>query len=322
VIRHIRRHILRRAAEEEWGQVRASERDPTSGWYGQGPDDTTQPYAPRGQGTQRGGTQRPRRSRPRDPSGTARAARSTRPQKSRRRWPIRLAKTFTVIVVLLIIVAGSLWLITPSVSQAPALVQEQAVQHGISYPGVQPPLRFTDALVATEDHRFYSNFGVDLFAVARLLAGKITGHADQGGSTLEQQLAKNLYTTGRSGFTAEAEQVVLAVKLNTGYSKAQILQMYAEVAYYGDNYYGLRSASCGYFGVEPAQLSWPEAAVLAGVVNAPTIDDPRTNPQNARAREQHVVTRLVAVGDLTQAQGTAVLGQSINLVPKGTGCAS
>ena len=196
------------------------------------------------------------------------------------------------------------------------------MQHGISYPGVQPPQRFTEALVATEDHRFYSNSGVDLFAVARLVAGKITGHADQGGSTLEQQLAKNLYTTGRSGFTVEAEQVVLAIKLNTSYSKAQILQMYAEVAYYGDNYYGLRSASCGYFGVEPAQLSWPEAAVLAGVVNAPTIDDPRTNPQNARAREQHVVGRLVAVGDLTQAQGTAVLGQSINLVPKGTGCAS
>ena len=225
-----------------------------SGWYGPRPDDTTQPYAPRGQGTQRGGTQRPRRPRPQDPSRTTRATRTTRPLKSRRRWPIRLAKTLTVIVVLLVIVAGGLWLVTPSVSQAPALVQRQAVQHGISYPGAQPPQRFTEALVATEDHRFYSNFGVDLFAVARLIAGKITGHSDQGGSTLEQQLAKNLYTTGRSGFTVEAEQVALAIKLNTSYSKAQILQMYAEVAYYGDNYYGLRSASCGYFGVEPAQL--------------------------------------------------------------------
>jgi membrane peptidoglycan carboxypeptidase len=295
-----------------------------SGWYGPGPDDTTQPDAPRGQGTQRGGTQRggTRRPRPQDPPRATRTTRTTRPLKGRRRWPIRLAKTLAVIVVLLVIVAGGLWLVTPSVSQAPSLVQEQAVQHGISYPGVQPPQRFTEALVATEDHRFYSNFGVDLFAVARLAAGKVTGHSDQGGSTLEQQLAKNLYTTGRSGFTVEAEQVVLAIKLNTSYSKAQILQMYAEVAYYGDNYYGLRSASCGYFGVEPAQLSWPEAAVLAGVVNAPTNDDPRTNPQNARAREQHVVGRLVAVGDLTQAQGTAVLGQSINLVPKGTGCAS
>jgi len=296
--------------------VRASDRsarDPVSGWYVPAPDDSTQPYARRG----------PRAGRPPvSRTGSERARRSTRPLKPRRRWPRRVLKTLAVVVLVLVIAGGSLWLITPSVSQAPALVQEQAVQHGISYPGVQPPQRFTQALVATEDHRFYSNPGIDLYAVARLIAGRITGHTDQGGSTLEQQLAKNLYTTGRSGFTVEAEQVVLALKLNVSYSKAQILQMYAEVAYYGDNYYGLRAASCGYFGVEPAQLSWPEAAVLAGVVNAPTVDDPRTNPQNARAREEHVVARLVAVGDLTQAQGNAVLRQHLDLVPTGTGCAS
>ena len=244
---------------------------------------------------------------------------NTRPLK-RRRWPRRLLKTVAVIIVLLAIVFGGLWLVTPSVSQAPSLVQQQAVQHGISYPGVQPPQRFAEALVATEDHRFYSNPGVDPLAIARLFAGDLIGRSDQGGSTLEQQLAKNLYTQGRSGISVEAEQVLLAIKLNTSYTKAQILQMYAEVAYYGNNYYGLRAASCGYFGTEPAQLSWPEAAVLAGVVNAPTIDDPRTNPQNARARETHVVGRLVAVGNLTPAQGKLVLDQRLNLVD--TGCAS
>ena len=276
-----------------------------AGRYG---SDATLPYA-----------QRARRPRPPRNQGPPRNPRNTR-RLERRRWPVRLLKTLTVGIVLLVIVVGGLFLITPSVSQAPALVQEQAVQHGISYPGVQPPPRFTEALVATEDHRFYSTPGVDPLAVARLIAGKLTGHSDQGGSTLEQQLAKNLYTTGRSGLTVETEQVVLALKLNMSYSKAQILQMYAEVAYYGDYHYGLRDASCGYFGTEQAQLTWPQAAVLAGVVNAPTIDDPRSNPQNARAREQHVVARLVAVGDLTQAQGSAVLAQQLNLVPQGTGC--
>jgi penicillin-binding protein 1A len=283
--------------------------DGYSDGYGGGSydSDATLPYA-----------QRPRRPRAPRSQGPARNGRTTRPPK-RRRWPVRLLKIFTVVVVLLAIVVGGLFLITPSVSQAPALVQEQAVQHGISYPGVQPPQKFTEALVATEDHRFYSTPGVDPLAVGRLIAGKLTGHADQGGSTLEQQLAKNLYTMGRSGFTVEAEQVVLAVKLDISYSKPQLLQMYA---YYGSNHYGLRNASCGYFGVEPAQLTWPEAAVLAGVVNAPTLDDPRTNPQNARAREVHVVGRLVAVGDLTQAQGAAVLAENLNLVPVGTGCSS
>jgi penicillin-binding protein 1A len=227
-----------------------------------------------------------------------------------------------VLVILVVVVGGGLWVFTPSVSNAPALVQTQAVSHGISYPGVQPPARFTEALVATEDHRFYSTPGVDPLAVARLIGGDITGHTDQGGSTLEQQLAKNLYTLGRSGFLVETEQVVLAVKLAQKYSKAQILQMYAEIAYYGSNYYGLQAASCGYFGVQPSQLSWPEAALLAGVVNAPTADDPRTNPENARSREVHVVGRLVAVGVLTAAQAKTVLAQNLNLVPEGTGCHS
>ncbi len=278
-----------------------------AGSYG---SDATLPYA-----------QRPRRPRPPRGQGPARTGRTTRPPR-RRRWPVRIFKVLSVVIVLLAIVVGGLFLITPSVSQAPALVQEQAVRHGISYPGVQPPARFTEALVATEDHRFYSTPGVDPLAVGRLIVGKFTGHPDQGGSTLEQQLAKNLYTAGRSGFTVEAEQVVLAVKLNMNYSKPQILQMYAEIAYYGGNYYGLSAASCGYFGTEPAQLTWPEAAVLAGVVNAPTVDDPRTNPQQSRAREVHVVARLVAVGDLTQAQGAAVLAQNLNLVDSGTGCSS
>jgi membrane peptidoglycan carboxypeptidase len=242
-----------------------------------------------------------------------------------RRWPRRLRRTVKVILILVMAGAlafGVLFLITPSVGDAQTLVQEQAAQHKIIYPGVQPPARFTQALVATEDHRFYSNPGVDPFAVARLIVGKLTGHPDQGGSTLEQQLAKMLYTSGRSGLTVEVEQVMLAVKLNISYSKPQVLQMYAEVAYYGNGYYGLQSASCGYFGTEPSQLSWPQAAMLAGLVNAPTADDPRTNPANARAREVHVVGRIVAVGDLTQAQGSAVLAQSLELVPQGTGCAS
>lgn len=276
-----------------------------AGSYG---SDATLPYA-----------QRPRRPRAPRRQGAARTGRTTSPPR-RRRWPVRIFKVLSVVIVLLAIAVGGLFLITPSVSQAPALVQEQAVRRGISYPGVQPPARFTEALVATEDHRFYSTPGVDPLAVGRLIVGKLTGHPDQGGSTLEQQLAKNLYTAGRSGFTVETEQVVLAIKLNVSYTKAQILQMYAEVAYYGNNYYGLRAASCGYFGTEPAQLSWPEAAVLAGVVNAPTVDDPRSNPQNARARETHVVGRLVAVGDLTPTQGKLVLDQRINLVD--TGCAS
>ncbi len=273
------------------------------------------------------GDTKPYRRSPRPPrkgsgSGGSGGARASRAPRTGRRWPKRLLKTVVVLVVVLGVAFGGLWVFTPSVANAPAVVQQQAVSHGISYPGVQPPTRFTQALVATEDHRFYSTPGVDPLAVARLIAGDLTGHNDQGGSTLEQQLAKNLYTGGRSGWTVKLEQVMLAIKLDQKYTKAQILQMYAEIAYYGSNYYGLQAASCGYFGVHPSQLSWPEAAFLAGVVNAPTLDNPRTNPENARNREAHVVERLVAVKVLTAAQGKAVLAQHLNVVPVGTGCTS
>jgi membrane peptidoglycan carboxypeptidase len=85
-----------------------------------------------------------------------------------------------------------------------------------------------------------------------------------------------LYTPGQAGLSAELTQIALAVKLNATYSKATILRAYAEVAYYGHGYYGLQAASCGYFGRQPSQLTVNQGAMLAGVVNAPSVDDPVT----------------------------------------------
>jgi penicillin-binding protein 1A len=167
--------------------------------------------------------------------------------------------------------------------------------------------------VSTEDHRFYSEPGIDVFAIGRLIAGRITGRPDQGGATLYQQLAKMLYTPGRSGIAIEAEQVGLGIKLDLAYPKWQILQMYADVAYFGHNYYGLGAASCGYFGVTPARLSWPEAAMLAGLVQAPSADDPIAHFAAARARESHVLGRLVATGHLSQAQAVGFYRQPLDL---------
>jgi len=209
-----------------------------------------------------------------------------------------------------------LWFATPSASEAVKLAEEQAAQHGIPYPGPQVPANFARPLVATEDHRFYSEPGVDIFAVGRIVSSKITGGGDQGGATIEQQLAKMLYTPGQSGFITEAKQVVLAFKLNVTYSKQQILDLYAEVAYYGHGYYGLQQASCGYFGHPASQLTVVQGAMLAGVVNAPSLDDPISDPASARARLEHVIGRMEAVGYLTPAQGRQALAAPLGIVPR------
>jgi membrane peptidoglycan carboxypeptidase len=244
------------------------------------------------------------------------------PRRRRARRVLRRLAIAVVVLVLLCIVAfGGLMAATPSAGNARQLAAEQADAHHVVYPGPPVPARFAAALTATEDWRFYSEPGIDLYAVARVGFGYVTGHGIGGGATLYQQLAKLLYTQGQSSPKDEATQIALAVKLYLTYSRPQILQMYTDVVYFGNGFYGLRQASCGYFGVEPTSLSWPQAAMLAGMVQGPSVDDPLNHPANARIREKHVIGRLVATGKLTQAQASAALAVPLSsLVADAGGC--
>jgi membrane peptidoglycan carboxypeptidase len=234
------------------------------------------------------------------------------------RWLLGLV---LALLVLAVIAFGVLFALTPSVGNAPALARAIDTAHHVAYPGPPVPPLFAESLVATEDHRFYSEPGVDIYAIARVAASQITGHGDQGGATLYQQLAKMLYTSGQTGFSVEVKQVMLGIKLDLAYSKARILRMYADVAYFGHGYYGLAQASCGYFGTVPAGLTLPEAATLAGLVQGPSADDPIAHYARARAREAHVLGRLVDTGKITQAQSTAAYAQQLRLVGgSGTSC--
>jgi penicillin-binding protein 1A len=238
-----------------------------------------------------------------------------RPRRLRRRIR-RTAAALGALALLAVAAFGSLLLITPSAGRAQAIVRARDRAYHAAYPGPPVPARFAAALVATEDHRFYSDPGIDPIAVGRVALGYLTGHGgQQGGATITQQLAKMLYTPGHSGLASEIEQVVMAVKLNFSYSKAQILQMYADMAYFGQDHYSLGAASCGYFGVMPSRLTWAQAAVLAGLVQAPSAYDPLTHRALAREREVHVLSRLAATGRLSQAQASAALAQPLRLLP-------
>jgi membrane peptidoglycan carboxypeptidase len=236
--------------------------------------------------------------------------------RPKRRWWVRLLRLATACVVLVVclslLVLGGLLLLTPSVGGAPAIAAAQDASHHVAYPGPPVPANFITALKATEDHRFGEEPGIDPFAVLKAGFGFVVHTSDPGGATIYQQLAKMLYTPGETGVKVEAKQVALAVKLRYSFTGAQILQMYADVAYYGGGFYGIQAASCGYFGVEPAGLSWPQAAMLAGVVNGPSLDDPLANPDNARFREEHVFQRLTDTGALTQAQASQALAVPIS----------
>jgi penicillin-binding protein 1A len=241
----------------------------------------------------------------------------------RRRWKVlrRLLAALMVLVTLCVATFGLLLLITPSVNNAPALAQAIDRSHHVVYPGPPVPALFAESLLATEDHRFYAEPGVDVFAITRVIAATITRRGDQGGATLYQQLAKMLYTPSGGGLNVEVEEVILGIKLDLTFSKPEILRMYSDVAYFGHGYYGLPAASCGYFGTTPAGLTLPEAATLAGLVQGPSADDPIAHYAVGRAREAHVLGRLVATGKISQAQSTAAYAQRLPLVGgSGTGC--
>ena len=251
--------------------------------------------------------------------GTPRVRRSPAPGGGPRpprlpRWLRRVLIAVLAVALVAMLAFVALLVVTPSVSNAPSLAQAFDRAHGVAYPGPPVPSRFAAALVATEDHRFYSEPGFDPIAIGRVIIGRVTGQPDQGGATLYQQLAKMLYTPGRAGVAVRAEQAILGIKLDVSYSKPQILQMYADVTYFGHGYYGLAEASCGYFGVAPAGLSWAQAALLAGLVQAPTADSPIAHYPVARAREAHVLGRQVATGTLTQAQAARAFRTPLRLV--------
>ena len=242
------------------------------------------------------------------------------PRRRGRRFLYRAILTIATLAACLLIGFGILLLVTPSAGQATAIAARIAREHHEAYPGPAVPGNFARPLIATEDHRFYSEVGgIDPLALAHMAASAITGGPDEGGATIEVQLAKMLYVGANSsaGDTIgnKLTEVALAVKLDAMYGKPEILRLYAEVAYYGHGYYGLQQASCGYFGHPPADLTVTQGAMLAGIVNAPTYDDPITYPAQARARLAHVIGRMVAVGYLTPEQGSAALSAPLNLTP-------
>ena len=228
----------------------------------------------------------------------------------------RLRRRVVLCFVDLIGVATALVMLTaPGVLDAPARVAAVDTAHHSHPVDVTVSDRIAMATVAAEDERFYSHHGIDTPGLLRAAWGVVT-RVDLGGSTIDQQLAKVLYTNGDAGFLSRVSQTAIALKLEAHYTKTAILSMYLDAVYYGHGYYGIAAASTGYFGVSVAQLTWPQAALLAGLPQAPSLLDPYRDLSLARQRQQYVLGRLVATGALTSAQAQAAALAPLALRPQ------
>ena len=164
---------------------------------------------------------------------------------------------------------------------------------GVSIPLQELPPHLPRALIAIEDRRFYSHHGVDLVGIGRaLVANSMHRGVAQGGSTLTQQLAKNLFLTQERTFTRKLQEAVLAFWLERKFTKAEILELYLNRVYFGAGAYGVEAAAQRYFGKSARQLTLPEAAVLAGLVKSPSRLAPSRNPEGAERRAQVVLAAM------------------------------
>ena len=176
----------------------------------------------------------------------------------------------------------------------------------VSYADISPDL--IHALIAIEDVRFYEHSGIDLRALFRVAKGVATGNSDMGGgSTITQQLAKNLFPRGENLSKSQLvvrklQEWVTATKLEYNYSKDEIIAMYLNTVFFGHNAYGVKKATETFFGKEPNEITIEEAALLAGVVNAPTKFSPKRHPDNAMNRRNLVLKRMESCDYITEAE--------------------
>ena len=265
-----------------------------------------------------------------------------------RPWYIKLLSslaTFIVVILLYLIAVdiNLLWLFgkSPSMStivntrpaQASEIYSADSVMIGKFFSENRTPVKYEDvnpifweALIDTEDERFYKHFGVDFQAFGAALKDYVVHHDARGASTITQQLAKNLfrvrteYSTGLLGnipgikmLIMKTKEWITATKLEMNFSKEEILTMYANTVDFGSNAFGIKTACKTYFGTTPKDLTPDQAAILVGMLKATTYYNPRINPENSLSRRNVVLGNMLNRGHLTKEEYNSLKALPITL---------
>lgn len=171
------------------------------------------------------------------------------------------------------------------------------------------PIYYKNAVIAVEDHRFYKHGAIDPIAIARAIYSNIKSlKFREGGSTITQQTAKNLYFISEDDVVSrKVAEILLGMDLEKNYLKDDILELYINTIYFGDGYYGIKQACNGYLNKEPQDMTISDATMLAGIPNAPSIYAPTQNPDLTISRQQKVISSMVKYNYLTQDEADGIV---------------
>ena len=173
---------------------------------------------------------------------------------------------------------------------------------------------YLKAVIAAEDRRYYSHGAVDLVGFSRAMYNNIISmKLKEGGSTITQQLSKNIFLDQRAEIDRKIKELFYSIELEKKYSKDDILELYVNTSYFGAGYYGIGPATKGYYDKIPEKLSLNEAAFLAGVPNAPSVYNPYEHYDLAVQRRNIVLKKMVFNGDITQQEAIIVYNERLNV---------
>jgi penicillin-binding protein 1A len=242
-----------------------------------------------------------------------------------RKWWI---KRVALVTVLVLITSAMAFLYAPLPFDPPAPLQTVFVydrdgnliarirpdEDRVVLPLEKIPPRVRQAVIASEDERFYNHGGVDFKAILRAAWNDVRGRPIQGGSTLTQQLVKEYYVGGGRSIWRKIREAALALRLERKYTKDEILEQYLNVIYLGDQAYGVEAAARRYFGKSIADVTLAEAALLASIAPAPARYNPRLDLEAARIRRDRVLERMVVNDFITRGEATEARKEEIRLV--------
>ena len=224
-------------------------------------------------------------------------------------------KKLLIILFVLLLVSGTVILII-GYSNYSSLIREESLVSRMNdvsnmenfVPYSELPENYVNAVIAVEDHRYYEHGAIDIIGIGRALyTNLINFELQEGGSTITQQVAKNVILGQDQTFIRKISEIFAAFDLENNYSKEEILAFYVNSAYFGDGYYGIYDASMGYYNKEPKDLNLDEASMLAGVPNAPSVYAPTVNPDLAKQRQRHVLNKMVEYGYITQEEADMII---------------
>jgi penicillin-binding protein 1A len=226
-----------------------------------------------------------------------------------RRWALALLAVLALVSPSLM----TLWVWTPSGQDVQQRVKSSTDHHGvILLEPDQVPGLLAEAVVATEDERFYLHHGIDSIGLGRALLYDATNACFcEGGSTITEQLVKDIYLNGSDRGYNKIEDMVLALKVERVLSKSEIMADYLSEIATGQNRYGVSAAACSYFDSPLSSLSLGEYALLAGVTQAPSIYDPTVNPDAAQIRRGEVLASMLADHLITGAQAAEASSEPV-----------